>query len=111
MSKVTIRDIRSGKTKTMDERYADVLVKMRRAEYIDEKPAPASRQTYQTKVMTAAPITSTPVVKTPDQPTPEFKENASAAEILANFGIKAPEETVQEEIKRKPGRPAKKTEE
>lgn len=107
--KVTIRDRASGKTKTMDQRYADVLVRMKRAEYVDAPDVAPQRQTYQTKVMTAAPVQATIA-----QPVQEVKENASAEEILAAFGIQAPpatdkpvQESDSEEPKRQRGRPKK----
>lgn len=102
--KVTIQDLSSGKTKTMDKRYADVLVKMRRAVYVGGEVKPekkivgeSSPQTYQTKVMTPETPTNNTIVK-------EVNEGQSTEEILRNFGIG---NQPNEPEKRKPGRPKK----
>jgi len=51
--KVQIREIRSGKIKAVAKRYADVLVKLKQAEYHEDQIE--KRNKYQTKVMVAEP--------------------------------------------------------
>lgn len=58
--KVTIINKISGSIRTLNKRDADILVKLKRAEYYD---ASASQGTYQTKVMIAAPVGSIPVLQ------------------------------------------------
>ena len=49
--KIQIQEIRSGKIKIVDKRFADILVKLKQVVYYE---SPENKATYQTKVMTAA---------------------------------------------------------
>jgi len=53
---VKVIDLKTGQLKTMGKRYAEILVKMRRAKWPDAEPGQ-----YQTKVLVAAPA-SQPVM-------------------------------------------------
>lgn len=52
--KVQIWEIRSGKIRTVEKRYADILIKMKMAEPYKEPVKKAA--IYQTKVMTPEPM-------------------------------------------------------
>lgn len=64
--KVTVKDLSTGKNKAMDSRFAGILVKMKRAEYVvenkvliaepvipEKKKRGRKKKTYETKVMEA----------------------------------------------------------
>lgn len=106
MAKVEIMCLVSGKKKTMEKRYADVLVKMKRAYYVEKEP-------YKTKVMVAEkPVSYETKVVVPDIVKEEFEETVLPAEIDEE-GESLPEvEIIEQEPVKRRGRPKKiKTEE
>lgn len=57
--KIQIKEIRSGKIKFVDKRSADILVKLKKAEYYED--APAQKGFYQTKTMEPGPASMAPI--------------------------------------------------
>lgn len=75
--KVTVRYIKDGKKVTMDKRYADVLVKARRVEYVNSGfKQQAFEQSIVTKEVTPKEI-------------PNIAEKAKEASITNSWGTSA----------------------
>ena len=105
--KVQIKEIRSGKIKTLDKRFADILVKLKQAEYYEEPVEKAA--TYQTKVMTAAPISS--AAPQPVTVPPPETATSSAPAPAPQEPLETPAETVNndDDKPKHRGRPRKNT--
>lgn len=84
--KVTVRYIKGGRIATMDSKYANPLVKLKRVEIIPDQPRPAFGSSFKSTIVTK-PITEKDTVAKKWN-AKEPKEPKEAVQVETKFEIK-----------------------